>query len=218
MYIPPCHALADLDAMWSYVDANALGTWVCLSDSGLVANHLPLVLDRTSGPRGRLMGHVARANPVWRELVEGRPSVVTFLGPQSYISPGWYPGKAQHGKVVPTWNYIAVHAHGRATAVEDPGWMLDMLNRLTDAQESGQPKPWKVSDAPEAYIRTMLRAVGGIEIQVQKWEGRMKLSQDEDHQDRLGTVHGLVQTGDSRKADLAAQVQAAMQGEQKAPR
>jgi transcriptional regulator len=130
---------------------------------------------------------------VWRELQETTPSVVMFQGPQTYITPGWYPGKAEHGKVVPTWNYTVAHAHGVTRVVEDRDWLLDMLNRLTGVHEATQPAPWRVADAPADYIDAMLRAIVGIEIPIARLEGKCKASQDEDLQDRIGTVRGLQQ-------------------------
>lgn len=194
MYTPKYHALTDVAAMRAHIAEHPLGAWVCTAQSQLMSNHIPFVLDVQHGANGRLLGHVSRANPVWRELADGTPSVVMFIGPHSYITPSWYPGKHQHGKVVPTWNYVTVHAHGMARAIEDTEWIRDVINRLTDAQESRRDTPWKVSDAPSAYIDQMLRAVVGIEITIERLEGRLKVSQDEDEQDRLGTVEGLKRT------------------------
>lgn len=194
MYTPKYHALTEVAAMRTHIAEHPLGAWVCMSQNQLMANHIPFMLDVQHGAHGRLLGHVSRANPVWRELAGGAPSVVMFMGPHAYITPSWYPGKHQHGQVVPTWNYVTVHAHGMARAVEDTEWILDVINRLTDAQESRREKPWKVSDAPTAYIDQMLRAVVGIEITIERLEGRLKVSQDEGEQDRLGTVEGLRRT------------------------
>lgn len=197
MYIPPLHQLDDRDALFSLMASRPLGAWVCLGPAGLVANHLPFLLDRHRGPNGTLIGHVARANTVWRSLGPTVPSVVTFQGPQAYITPGWYPGKAAHGRVVPTWNYVVAHAHGVARAVEDRDWLLDMLHRLTDAHEAGRPAPWQLGDAPAPFIDQLLRAIVGIEIPIDRLEGKLKASQDEALPDRLGTVQGLrEQAGD----------------------
>ncbi|MCD8515514.1 MAG: FMN-binding negative transcriptional regulator [Burkholderiaceae bacterium] len=193
MYLPKYHQFNDHPAMRSLVDAHPLGAWVCHSHGELMANHLPFVLDRSRGAHGTLIGHVSRANGVWRMLAGDAPSVVMFQGPQAYITPGWYPGKGEHGEVAPTWNYVVVHAHGVARAVEDEAWMLDMLERLVQAQESGRAKPWRVDDAPVGYIDRMLRAIVGIEIPIDRLEGKRKLSQDEALADRIGTVHGLMQ-------------------------
>lgn len=194
MYTPKYHALTNVATMRAHIAEYPLGAWVCMAQSQLMANHIPFVLDVQHGAHGRLLGHVSRANPVWRQLADGAPSVVMFMGPHAYITPSWYPGKHQHGKVVPTWNYVTVHAHGMARAIEDTEWILDVINRLTDAQESRRDTPWRVSDAPAAYIDQMLKAVVGIEIKIERLEGRLKVSQDEDKQDRLGAVEGLRRT------------------------
>jgi transcriptional regulator len=191
MYIRQEHALTDIDAIRALIDEHALGAWVLAGAEGLVANHLPFLLDRSRGPHGALVGHVARANPVWRMLDGQASSLVIFQGPQGYITPNWYPGKAEHGKVVPTWDYAVVHVHGVARAVDDPAWLMDMLERLTKAREAAQPAPWRVADAPSDYIGKLLRAIVGIEIGIDRFEGKLKASQDEDVADRLGTVEGL---------------------------
>jgi transcriptional regulator len=191
MYIRPDHRFDERDAQFALIEEHALGAWVLAGADGLVANHIPFLLDRHRGPHGTLVGHVARANPVWRALGAGAPSLVMFQGPQSYITPNWYPGKAEHGKVVPTWDYAVVHVHGTARAIDDRAWLLDMLDRLTNAQEAAQPAPWKVSDAPSDYIDKLLRAIVGIEIPIERLEGKLKASQDEAVRDRLGTVEGL---------------------------
>jgi len=203
MYQPKYHAFDDRDAMQSHIDGHPLGAWVCMAEGGLVANHIPFVLDRGHGPWGRLLGHVSRANPVWRQLENGAPSVVMFMGPQAYITPAWYPGKRTHGKVVPTWNYVTVHAHGAARAVENPDWIADVLDRLTKAQESSRPEPWAITDAPADYIKGLLRAVVGIELRIDRLEGRLKLSQDEDRDDRIGTVEGLLREPNHQARALA---------------
>lgn len=191
MYVSKHHQLKEPEAILALIESHPLGAWVCQSKDGLVANHIPFFLDRTRGPHGTLIGHVARANTVWRQLFADTPSVVMFQGAQSYITPGWYPGKAEHGKVVPTWNYTVAHVHGTAQVIEDPNWMLDMLNRLTNAQESRQARPWRVSDAPADFIEKLMRGIVGIEIPIDRLEGKLKASQDEDLQDRQATVKGL---------------------------
>lgn len=213
MYLPKYHALNDLDTMQAHIDRHPLGAWVCLGGASLVANHIPFILDRTQGAHGRLIGHVSRGNAVWRDLHDGAPSVVMFLGPQAYITPAWYPGKQSHGKVVPTWNYVTVHAHGIARAVEDDNWMLDMLHRLSDAQEASRPDPWKVTDAPSEYVQKKLRAIVGIEITIDRLEGRLKVSQDEDAADRHGTVEGLMREQDSQARAVAMMVRKALGGD-----
>lgn len=203
MYLPTYHRMTDPEAAYALLRSSPLGAWVCQTPEGLVANSIPFVLDRSRGPLGTLIGHVSRANAVWRALGDGAASVVMFQGPQAYITPGWYPGKAAHGKVVPTWNYVAAHAHGVARAVEDAAWLRDMLERLTAQQEAGQPTPWRPADAPPEFIDRLLRAIVGIEIPIDRLEGKSKLGQDEDLQDRLGAATGLQRQLPSCQHDMA---------------
>jgi transcriptional regulator len=211
MYIDPRHRLTDREAVHSLMASHPLGAWVCHGPEGLIANHVPFLLDRGRGPLGTLIGHVSRANPVWRELGPTTPSVVMFQGPQAYITPGWYPGKAEHGQVVPTWNYLVGHAHGVARAIEDRDWMLDMLNRLTDVHEAHRAAPWHVGDAPSAFIDKFLRAIVGIEIPIDRLEGKLKASQDEDLQDRVGTVRGLREQASDEAGAMADLVMKAIE-------
>lgn len=203
MYLPTYHRMADPETAYALLRSSPLGAWVCQTPEGLVANSIPFVLDRSRSPLGTLIGHVSRANPVWRELRGSAPSVVMFQGPQAYITPGWYPGKAAHGKVVPTWNYVAAHAHGVARAVDDPAWLRDMLERLTAQQEAGQHSPWQPADAPPEFIDRLLRAIVGIEIPIDRLEGKSKLGQDEDLPDCLGAAFGLQQSGCTGDQELA---------------
>ena len=211
MYVNPRHRLTDLDAIFSLMASHPLGAWVCVGHEGLVANHVPFVLDRSRGRFGTLVGHVSRANTVWRELGATTPSVVMFQGPQAYITPGWYPGKAEHGKVVPTWNYVVAHAHGVARAIEDREWLFDMLNRLTAVQEARRALPWRVADAPAAFIDKLLRAIVGIEIPIDRLEAKLKASQDEALPDRLGTVRGLSEQASDESGAMADLVMKAIE-------
>ena len=210
MYISRHHQLSDQDAIFSLMESRPLGAWVCPAGGALVANHIPFLLDRHQGPLGTLVGHVARANPVWRGLHPDLPSVVMFQGPQSYITPGWYPGKQAHGRVVPTWDYAVAHAHGVARSVDDRGWMLRMLERLTAFHEAAQPAPWSVADAPADYIDRLLRSIVGIEIPIDRLEAKLKASQDEDLQDRWGTVAGLRERGDQEQNALSELVRSTL--------
>jgi transcriptional regulator len=150
-----------------------------------------------------LRAHVARANPVWREMSTTTPSIVMFQGAQAYVTPSWYPGKHQHGKAVPTWNYAVVHVHGVPRPMEDLDWLRTHLERMTDAQESSQANPWKVGDAPEDYVRRMMEAIVGIEIPVARIEGKWKVSQNRAAPDRLGVVAGLLSRGDEAGREMA---------------
>jgi transcriptional regulator len=193
MYVNRLHQFTDREALFLLMASRPLGAWVCHGHDGLIANHVPFLLDRSRGPLGTLVGHVSRANTVWQALGPGMPSVVMFQGPQAYVSPGWYPSRAEHGKVVPTWNYQVAHVHGMARAIEDCDRLLAMLNRLTEVHEACRPAPWRVDDAPAAYVDRLLHAIVGIEIPIDRLEGKLKASQDEALQDRLGTVRGLNQ-------------------------
>ena len=204
MYTPRYHALIDTARMHDHIARHPLGAWVCKADEQL-ANHIPFVLDRDHGTHGRLLGHVARANPAWRVLNRGVPAVVMFMGPNAYITPAWYPGKFSHGKVVPTWNYVTVHAHGVARAVDEPGWILDMLHRLTDAQEASRSDRWKVSDAPAGYIE-QAPCGGGDRDPDRSSGGPAEAEPDESHEVRLGTVAGLMAVSDAPTQALAVLV------------
>ncbi len=208
MYLPRYHRLDDLEEARSFITAQPLATWACVIDGEPVVNHIPFHFDPDRGPQGCLIGHVSRANPVWRALTPACRSVLVFHGPQAYVTPSWYPGKTAHGEVVPTWDYAVVHAHGVARAIEDPAWLRAMLDRLTDDQESPRSKPWQVADAPAAYIESMLRAIVGIEVPIDRLEAKLKASQDEAPADRAGTVSGLRARGkghDQALADLVEQ-------------
>ena len=209
MYVSKHHQLTDHGAICSLIESHPLAAWVCQTEDGLVANHVPFLLDRSRGPHGTLLGHVARANGIWRQLRPSLPSLLLFQGPQAYITPGWYPGMAEHGRVVPTWNYAVAHAQGVARVVEDREWMLDMLERLAHVQEAKQALPWRIADAPAGYIESMLRAIVGIEIPIDRVQAKLKASQDEDLQDRLGTVKGLQsEPGEQAQAMAALVLQA----------
>lgn len=149
MYLPKHNEVTDRQLLHGVIRARPFATWVTLDEGGIVANHLPFLLE-ARGERGTLVGHVARANPVWRST--GTPSLVMFQGAQGYITPSWYAAKAEHGKVVPTWNYVVVHARGAARAIEDLDWLRRHVSRLVDVHEAVEAAPWKVSDAPGDYI------------------------------------------------------------------
>ena len=155
----------------------------------LAADILPLEVERI-GEGWRVTGHVARANPLWREA-DGQPVLLVFHGPQAYVSPSWYPSKFQHGKAVPTWNYAMVQVHGTLRATQDPQWLHALVTRLTERHEAGRAVPWHVADAPPDYLDAMLKAIVGIEIEVTRVEGKFKLSQNRDAADRTGVVLGL---------------------------
>ena len=181
--------VADAAAQQALVRAQPLATLVIAQAGALHANHVPLYLDPDRGPHGTLIGHVARANTLWPLLPQ--QAVAVFHGPQAYVSPSWYPSKALDGKQVPTWNYAAVHAHGTLSAFDDPGRLRAVLETLTEQHEAHRPAPWRVDDAPPDYIAKLLRAIVGIELAVDRWEGLWKVSQNRTDTDRAGVVQGL---------------------------
>ena len=188
MYQPAHFVEQDADALLALMTAAPLATLV-RGGAELAADILPLEVERV-GAGWRVTGHVARANALWREA-DGQPVLAIFQGPQAYISPNWYPSKAQHGKAVPTWNYTMVQVHGTLRAIEDPQWLRAFVTRLTERHEGGRAMPWHVADAPADYLDAMLKAIVGIEIEVTKLEGKFKLSQNRSAEDRTGVVLGL---------------------------
>jgi transcriptional regulator len=188
VYQPAHFVEQDPDALLAVMQAAPLATLI-RNGAALEANVLPLEVDRIDGG-WRLVGHVARANPLWREA-DGQDVLVLFHGAQAYVSPNWYPSKAQHGKMVPTWNYSVVQARGRLRAIDDPTWLRNFLTRLTDRHEGGRAMPWHVADAPPDYIEATLRGIVGIQIEVTTLEGKFKLSQNRSAEDRTGVVLGL---------------------------
>ncbi|MFP5306438.1 MAG: FMN-binding negative transcriptional regulator [Gammaproteobacteria bacterium] len=204
MYVPKHHEETDLSVLHALIRAHPLGAWVTLADGELLANHVPFLLDAGRGPYGTLVGHVARANPVWRAFSTQVDSVIVFQGAQAYITPSWYPSKHAHGQAVPTWNYAVVHARGRPRAIEDRDWLLQHVSGLTDEHEAAQALPWKVADAPKDYTQRLLGAIVGIEIPISQLVGKWKLSQHRPMPDRLGVVAGLMARDDAQSAEMAA--------------
>ena len=192
MYLPAHFEQTDAQAMAALLARHPLATLFWNAGDGPAAEHLPLLYDQAAsdGALGTLRGHVARANPVWREAADSAVLAV-FQGPHAYITPSWYPAKAAHGKVVPTWNYAVVHAGGPLRIIEDKDWLRTLVGRLTDKHEAPRARPWQVHDAPADYIEQMLGAIVGIEIPLLRLQGKWKLSQNRSLEDRLGVVDGL---------------------------
>ncbi len=199
MYLPKHFEQPDRAALHQLMLEHPLATLVTSSTDGLTADHIPLEYDAASNT---LRGHVARANPLWRAAA-GQAVLAVFQGPQAYVSPNWYPAKAATHKVVPTWNYAVVHAHGTLLVTESADWLHALVSRLTQHHESAQPKPWAVSDAPDDYVQQMLRAIVGIELPVQRLVGKYKLHQNHTADNHAGVVQGL-QQGDRSAQAVAA--------------
>ncbi|MET0482220.1 MAG: FMN-binding negative transcriptional regulator, partial [Aestuariivirgaceae bacterium] len=190
MYVPPAFREDDLAVLHALMRDTRLANLVTATGEGLVAIPLPLFLVPEEGSNGTLYGHVARANPQWR-LQPLSDAMALFTGKDAYVSPSWYASKAEHGKVVPTWNYIAVHAYGPIEFFEDANRLLDVVTRLTNLHEGGRAPAWTVDDAPEAFIRAQLRGIVGLRIPITRLEGKRKMSQNRSAADRAGVAAGL---------------------------
>ena len=195
MYVP-AHFAADDDAVDELLANHGAADLVTMTTDGLMATMLPFVYDRS---RGVLLGHLARNNDHWRRTVIG-DALVIMRGPDSYISPTWYASKREHGRVVPTWNYITAHIHGMMTVYDDPAWVADVVRRLSDHHEAGRAEPWSVDDAPAKYVSGQLRAIVGVEIAIKRIEAKFKLSQNRPDADIDGVIEGLREYGDERSA------------------
>ena len=203
MYTPKAFEVTDLALLHAAMKQSELATLVTMTTQGLVATHLPLLLEETKGEYGTLTGHVSRANLQWRETVPDAEALIIFLGLDTYVSPNWYPAKQETGRVVPTWNYAAIHAYGRLTFYEDPEWLRNMVTELTKRHEASFPAPWKVTDAPAVYIDSQLKAIVGFEFNIVRLEGKQKFNQNRSLEDRLGVIEGLRALGEERKSEVA---------------
>jgi transcriptional regulator len=189
-----------------------LATLVAMTARGLDANHLPLVLDDSRGELGALRGHVARSNPVWREVPAGSEVLAVFQGDDRYISPSWYPTKREHGKVVPTWNYAVVHARGQIAWHDDPAWLRELVETLTNLHERNSAEPWRVADAPAEFIDRNLRSIVGFEIRITALDGKWKVSQNRTPDERAAVVAELRARGDAASLAMAELIAGAGRG------
>ena len=206
MYLPSAFRQDDLAELHAQMQASPFALLTSAGAAGVQASHLPLLLAPDEGEFGTLYGHFARANPHWRDLQGGAEALAVFSGPDAYISPGWYPAKAEHGKVVPTWNYIAVHARGPVELIEEPERLLQIVSRLSDQHESGRERPWAVSDAPREYLDAMLRAIVGFALPIRRLEGKWKLGQNRSAADQAGVRDGLAASTSPGDRELAARM------------
>ncbi|NYE38363.1 transcriptional regulator [Nocardioides cavernae] len=192
LYVPRFNVM-DADDVRPFVASVATAQLVTVGDDGLPdATFLPVLWEGD-----RLVGHLARANAHWRRVVDGSPALAVVTGPDAYVSPGWYASKAEHGRVVPTWNYSVVHLRGAVHVHDDAEWVRGLVTRLTEAHESSRPAPWAVADAPEDYIDKNLRPIVGVELVVSSVEAKAKLSQNRSDEDRAGVASGLAADGRS---------------------
>ena len=200
MYTPEKFAENDTQSMIEFMQCNAFATLISNGDDGLNAEHIPFIVQSEISSKIVLRTHIAKANPLWKSVEAGAPVLVTFQGQNSYISPNWYPSKATDSRVVPTWNYTAVHAKGKIKFIHDAPWLLSLLNSLTTEHEKTQSRPWAVSDAPTKFVEKQLSAIVGLEIVVDDLNGKFKLSQNQTSENRQGVKTGL----DQMNHDMAA--------------
>jgi transcriptional regulator len=192
MYTAKLNEETRTDVLHGIMREAPLATLVTYGMQGLEVNHIPMVIAPNEGPHGTLRGHVARANPVWRNLRDGGECVAVFRAADYYISPSWYPSKKLDPRTVPTWNYVVVHAHGTVKAIEDSAWLSAHLEELTNQQESGRDHRWRVADAPEDFLEKLRGAIVGIEFAITRLDGKVKASQNRSAEDRAGVIQGLL--------------------------
>jgi transcriptional regulator len=200
MYVP-AHFAADDEAVHELLARHRAADLVTMTPDGLVATMLPFIYDRS---RNLLLGHFARNNDHWKQPVLG-DALVIVRGPDAYVSPAWYASKREHGRVVPTWNYITAHVHGTLTVYDDPAWVENVVRRLSDLHEAGRAEPWSVDDAPEKFVSGQLRAIVGVEIAIKRIEAKFKLSQNRPEADVDGVITGLTADGEQATATAVAQ-------------
>ncbi len=193
MYIPSVNEEKRIPIMHELIVSQPFASLVTLGTSGLFASHIPMLLEQDGSEFGVLKAHISRANTQWRDIVSSVDALAIFSGHQHYISPSWYPGKQEDGKVVPTWNYVVVHAYGPLQLHEDSAWLLAHLEGLTNIHEATSEQPWKISDAPRDFIQTQIKGIVGIELPIRRLEGKWKVSQNRNERDRLAVSQGLAQ-------------------------
>jgi transcriptional regulator len=204
MYLPAHFSETRVDVLHALMRARPLTTLVTTSDAGITANHIPVEIVALPSPLGLIRGHIARANPLWRQYREGSEALAIFQGPHAYISPSFYPSKAVSGEVVPTWNYAVVHAHGTLRFIQDVAWLKDLVAGLTNTYEAQRPQPWQTEEAPAAYIDKMLSLIVGFEFAILSLSGKWKVGQNRAHADREGVVENLRRANDSDSHEIAA--------------
>lgn len=203
MYVPDNFRIGETAAMHGLMRARPFAVLISSGAAGLNATHLPTVL-KDEGSHGVVECHLARANPHWKDLAEGREALMIFSGPEAYVSPNWYPSKAETHKAVPTWNYAVVHAYGTPQIVKEAEWTRRHVTEISAQQERSEPKPWSLAEAPEAYVEMMLRGIVGFRFVISRLEGKAKLSQNREARDRAGVVAGLERRAGPGDAAVAA--------------
>jgi transcriptional regulator len=203
MYVPRHFGLDDQAEITAFVGQAGAADLVTFDGSGLTASLLPVLWDQSGDGHGRLLGHLAAANPQWQTARPEVPALAIVHGPQAYISPGWYPSTAEHGRTVPTWNYVSVHFTGPVTFHRDEAWLREVVTRLTGTHERHRDAPWRVDDAPAAFVTGQLRAIVGFELTVTSVQAKAKLGQNRGQADRDGAIAGLRKAGDPGSRQIA---------------
>ncbi|MFC4537042.1 FMN-binding negative transcriptional regulator [Sphaerisporangium dianthi] len=204
MYIPRHFAAPDPAAVTELLDRAGASDLVTMTPHGMIATLVPFVFDPAAGEQGALLGHLARNNDQWRHASGDTEALVIVRGPDAYVTPSWYATKREHGRVVPTWNYVTAHVYGRLVAHDDPAWTEALVRRLTVKHESARPVPWSVDDAPEAFVKGHLRAIVGIEVVITRVEAKWKLGQNRSPEDADGVITGLLAGTEADRATAAA--------------
>ncbi|SFN83629.1 negative transcriptional regulator, PaiB family [Bradyrhizobium sp. Rc3b] len=205
MYLPPHFKIDERCQIHAAMLASRLATLVTATADGLIGTPLPLTLDEGEGENGTLYSHVARPNTQWKTPATGEAMAI-FAGPDAYVSPSWYVTKAEHGKVVPTWNYIAVHAYGPVEFFEDADRLLDVVTRLTNLHERERAEAWRVSDAPDDFIKAQLRGIVGLRMPITRLDAKRKMSQNRKLEDRAGVIAGLSTSDRAADREVAAMI------------
>jgi transcriptional regulator len=206
MYVPPHFKEDRVEILHDAIRRAGAATLVSMTPEGLFASHAPLLIDPDPAPFGTLIGHLAKANPHRRLLDPKVETLVIFQGPGGYITPSYYEAKKEHGKVVPTWNYTAIHAYGVLETFDDRDRLLSVVSRLTDMHEAPRATPWAVSDAPEDFVQGMLKGIYGLSLRITRLEGKMKMSQNRPATDHQGIIDGLRSDGQADLADAVAEI------------
>jgi transcriptional regulator len=206
MYIPRANQEERIPVLHKLMEEQPFASLITMGSSGLFASHIPMVLEQ-NGAKGQLRGHISRANTQWRDYSPSVEALAIFSGPQHYITPNWYPEKEETGKVVPTWNYVVVHAYGHLKVIEDAEWLMTHLASLTNIHEAESPVPWKIGDAPPAYIASIAKGIVGLEMTIERLEGKWKVSQNRSEQDRNGVAKGLAELNTKESLQMKALVE-----------
>jgi transcriptional regulator len=213
LYNPPAFKETDLASLQAQIAASGLTTLITVGADGPIVSNLPIILEQGTGPYGAIAGHLARGNPQWRESDFTKPALALFMGADAYVSPGWYPSKQEHGKVVPTWNYSMIVARGRLEIFEDADALRAQVETLTKRFEARFENPWEVSDAPEDFVARQIKGIVGVRLHIESIEGKAKLSQNRTLPDQEGVLAGLSPSSSPADREVAKAMRARMHPE-----